>query len=190
MPTGDRFDFFLSRRGSVAAVAQEVADVLTGKGYTVVVQDYDIPSTANFVEAMHEAIKNARDLVVLFTRDYEASPYTRKEFTSFEADRAQSVEERRVVILRCEDAPLRGLFAPNVYQDLVGVDDPQERRRRILAAAEGQSQALRPPPRPFVGVPPRIASFTGRDAELDRLDGRCHADVSLLDVGRRATKRV
>jgi tetratricopeptide (TPR) repeat protein len=151
-------------------VAQEVAGVLTEKGYKVVVQDYDIPFTANFVEAMHEAIKNARDLVVLYTSDYEASPYTRKEFTSFEADRAQSAEERRVVILRCEDVPLRGLFATNVYQDLVGIDDPEERERRILAAAEGQSQALKPPPRPFVGVPPRVANFTGRDAELDRLD--------------------
>jgi hypothetical protein len=170
MRIGDRFDFFLSRRGSVAAVAREVAGVLTEKGYTVVVQDYDIPFTANFVEAMHEAIKNARDLVVLYTSDYEASPHTRKEFTSFEADRAQSAEERRVVILRCEDVPLRGVLAPHVYQDLVGIDDPEERRRRILAAAEGQSQALKPPPRPFVGVPARITNFTGRDAELDRLD--------------------
>ena len=134
------------------------------------VQDYDIPFTANFVEAMHEAIKNARDLVVLYTGDYEASPHTRKEFTSFEADRAQSAEERRVVILRCEDVPLRGLFATNVYQDLVGIDDLEERKRRILAAAEGQSQALEPPPHPFVGVPLRIANFTGREAELDRLD--------------------
>jgi hypothetical protein len=39
-----------------------------------------------------------------------------------------------------------------------------------LAAAEGQSQALEPPPHPFVGVQPRIANFTGREAELDRLD--------------------
>ena len=44
---------------------------------------------ASFIEEMHEAIKNSRDLVVLFTRDYEQSPYTRKEFTSFEADAAQ-----------------------------------------------------------------------------------------------------
>src|SRR5215813_2293920 len=170
MPAGDRFDFFLSRRGSVAAVAQEVAGVLTEKGYTVVVQDYDIPFTANFIETMHEAIKNSRDLIVLYTSNYEASPYTRKEFTSFEADRAQSVEERRVIILRCEDVPLRGLFASNVYQDLVGIDDREERKRRILAAAEGQSRALKPPPRPFVGVPPRIPNFTGRSEELDRLD--------------------
>jgi hypothetical protein len=30
---------------------------------------------------MHKAVKNARDLVVLFTRDYEHSPYTQMEFT-------------------------------------------------------------------------------------------------------------
>ena len=85
MPSGpgERYDFFLSRRGSVATIAQEVTDVLKEKGYKVFVQDYDIPLTANFIEEMHEAIKNARDLVVLFTRDYEQSPYTRMEFTSF-----------------------------------------------------------------------------------------------------------
>ena len=193
MPSGARSDFFLSRRGSVAAIGREVENVLAERGYTVVVQDYDIPLTANFVGAMHDAIKNCRDLVVLLTRDYEDSPYTRKEFTSFEADRAQSVEERRIVILRCEDVPLRGLFAPNVYQDLVDIDDPDERRRRILAAAEGQSQARKPPPRPFVGAPPRIASFTGRETELDRLDailigGDKPAAITQTTIGRAAVQ--
>jgi hypothetical protein len=157
----ERYDFFLSRRGSVATIAQEVTDVLKENGYRVRTQDYDIPITANFIEEMHEAVKNARDLIVLFTRDYEQSPYTRMEFTSFEANAAQSAEKRRMVILRCEDAPLLGLFAPHVYQELVGIGDAEERRSRILAAAEGRSQALEPPPRPFIGVPPRIASFTG-----------------------------
>src|SRR5262249_14124992 len=147
-----------------------VSGVLTEKGYKVFVQDYDIPITANFIEEMHEAVKNARDLVVLFTRDYEQSPYTRMEFTSFEANAAQSAEHRRMVILRCEDAPLLGLLPPHVYQDLVGIGDAEERRDRILAALEGRSQALEPPPRPFIGVPPRIASFTGRVGELERLD--------------------
>src|SRR5579863_1408743 len=87
-------DFFLSRRGSVAEIAREVTDVLTERGYAVIVQDYDIALTANFIEGMHEAIKNVRDLIVLFTVDYETSPYTRKEFTSFEADRALGGEER------------------------------------------------------------------------------------------------
>lgn len=172
MPGGNgvQYDFFLSRRGSVAAIAREVTDVLTEKGYRVFVQDYDIPLGASFVDAMHEAIKNSRDLIILFTRDYEQAPYTRKEFTSFEAERAQSAEERRIVVLRCEDVLLRGLLADNVYQDLVDVTDPAERRRRIVAAAEHQTQAVPPPPRPFIGVPPRIASFVGRLDELDQLD--------------------
>ena len=57
MPSGpaERYDFFLSRRGSVAAIAREVENALGEKGYRVFVQDYDIPITANFIEEMHEA---------------------------------------------------------------------------------------------------------------------------------------
>ena len=165
-----KYDFFVSRRGSVARIAQEVVQTLEEKGYRVISQDYDIPIGTSFVEKMHEAVKNTRDLVILFTGDYERSPFTRKEFTSFEADRGQSTEPRHIIILRCEDVPLRGLLADNVFQDLVGVEDAAERKRRIIAAAERQSQALVRPTRPFVGVPPRLAGFTGRVDALDRLD--------------------
>jgi tetratricopeptide (TPR) repeat protein len=189
----ERFDFFLSRRGSVAAVAQEVADVLAAANYRVIVQDYDIPLGASFVEAMHEGIKNARDLIVLFSGDYEQSPYTRKEFTSFEAERLQDERGRHIVVLRCEDAPLRGLLADVVYQDLVGVADPEERKHRILAAAERRSSADRPQRRrgrTFVGVPPRIAGFTGRVNELDRLDAVLtqKRPAAVTQVGRAAVQ--
>src|SRR5262245_39436513 len=141
---------------------------------------------------MHEAVKNSRDLIILFTRDYEQSPHTRKEFTSFEAERAQSAEARHIIVLRGVEVGLRGLLADNVYQDLVGVDDGEERKRRIIAAAERQSQAAAPPPRPFIGVPPRIASFTGRVDELDRLDAILMQDkpaaVTQASVGRAAVQ--
>jgi hypothetical protein len=75
------------------------------------------------------------------------------EFTSFEANAAQSTEKRRIVILRCENAPLLGLFAPHVYQDLVGIGDAEERRSRILAAVEGRSQALESPHEPKLEGP-------------------------------------
>ena len=64
-------------------------------------------------------------------------------------------------------------FWPTSSIGLVGVAEPEERRRRILAAAERRSSAERPRRRlgrTFVGVPPRIAGFTGRADELDRLD--------------------
>src|SRR5262245_15419578 len=189
---GRTYDFFLSRRGSVAAIAQEVKQVLAEKGYSVLTQDYDIPLSSSFVEKMHEGVINSRDLIVLFTHDYLQSPYTRKEFTSFEADRAKATEERHIIVLRCEDVPLRGLLADTVYQDLVGIEDPEERKRRIIAAAERQSQAAPPPPRPFMGVPPRIASFTGRADELNRLDTILMRDkpaaVTQASVGRAAVQ--
>jgi hypothetical protein len=62
---GFKDDFFLSRRGSVATVAREVADVLIENDYKVIVRDYDIPLGASFIEAMHEGVKNARDLTRL-----------------------------------------------------------------------------------------------------------------------------
>src|ERR1700756_2088294 len=101
MPSGpgERYDFFLSRRGSVAAIAQEVTDVLTEKGYKDLVEDYDFRQGASFLERMHEGVRNARDLIILFTGDYEQSPYTLKELTSFEAERAQSTEERHIIVL-------------------------------------------------------------------------------------------
>jgi tetratricopeptide (TPR) repeat protein len=194
MPSGpgERYDFFLSRRGSVAAIAREVADVLTEKGYTVFVQDYDIRFGDSLIEKMHEAVSKSRDLIILFTHDYLQSPYTRKEFTSFEAQRLRSLEERHIVVLRCDDAPMVGLLSDNVYQDLVGIDDLEKRKRRIIAAAERQSQAAPPPPRPFIGVPPRIASFTGRADELDRLDAILMKDklaaVTQASVGRVAVQ--
>ena len=142
---------------------------------------------------MHEAIKNARDLIILFTKDYEASPYTRKEFTSFEAERLRGEQDRHIVVLRCEDVPLRGLLADSVYQNLVGVTEPEERRRRIIAAAERRSSAERPQRRwgrTFVGVPPRIAGFTGRADELDRLDAILTQDkpAAVTQVGRAAVQ--
>ena len=44
--------------------------------------------------------------------------------------------------------------------------DSEERRRRVIAAAEGEAS----PGKLFLGVPPRIPVFTGRVEELERLD--------------------
>jgi hypothetical protein len=58
MPSGhgEHYDFFLSRRGSVAAIAEEVEQVLAEKGYSVLTQDYGIPLASSFIEKMHEGV--------------------------------------------------------------------------------------------------------------------------------------
>ncbi len=169
---GPEIDFFISRRGGAATTAQEVAEVLQSEGYTVFVQDYDIPQTADFIAAMDEGLKRCRHLVLLLTKDYASSKYTMMEVTNFLAAAARSADERRLAILCLDDCRPEGILASRVYSSLVGIADPQERKTRILAAAEGRSMAEPRRHKLFENVAPRDQNFTGRD---DRL-----ADMHLL----------
>ncbi len=164
-----QIDFFVSRRGASARVAQEVADVLTAAGYSLLVQDHDIPHGANFILAMHDALKRCRHFIALLTRDYDSTPFTTAEWTNFYAIAAQSGGDRRFIVLRVEDCDPEGLFSAVVFGDLVGVDTPTERRNRILAAAEGRANETRRRPKLFENVPPPDLNFTGRDASVAEL---------------------
>jgi tetratricopeptide (TPR) repeat protein len=159
-------DFFISRRGGAAAVAQEVAEVIKEEGYTVLVQDYDIPYGANFVEEIHGALTRCRHLIVLLTKDYTTSRFTMMEVTNFLAAAGRSADECRLVVLRLEDCEPEGVLAGSVYADLFGVVDPGERKARILAAAEGRSTAQPRRHKLFENVPPRDEKFTGREDDL------------------------
>lgn len=163
------FDYFVSRRGRAAAVAQEVAEIVKGAGYTVVVQDYDIPYSADFIAEMHRALMSCRHLIVLLTRDYTASEFTMMEVTNFLAAANRAVAERRLIVLRLDDCELEGILASRVYADLVGITDPGERKARILAAVEGRSTAQPRRQRLFENVPPRDAIFMGRDEHLSEI---------------------
>src|SRR5262245_32387881 len=164
-------DFFISRRGSTADVAQEVATVLKEEGYTVLVQDYDIAYASDFIAAIDNALKRCRHLILLLTKDYTTSEYTMMEVTNFLAAAGRAADERRLVILRLDDSTPEGILASRVYGDLGGIDDPQERKRRILAAAEGRSTATQRRHKLFENVAPRDLNFAGRDQTLSELHG-------------------
>ena len=83
-------DYFISRRGTSTEAAQEVADVLTGAGYSVIVQDYHIAHGANFIAAMHDALKKCRHFIALLSEDYDDAPFTGAEWTNFYSISAQS----------------------------------------------------------------------------------------------------
>ena len=59
------------------------------------------------------------------------------ERTSYRStlDQAAAASRGGGRFLQSENVPLRGLLADNVYQDLVNVFDPEERKRRIIAAS-------------------------------------------------------
>ena len=129
-------------------------------------QDYDIPHSANFIAAMHDALTRSRHLIVLLTKDYAASRFTMMELTNFLAAAGRSADERRLVVLRVDDCDPEGILAGAVFGDLVGIADAAECKRRILAAAEGRSTAQPRRHKLFENVPPRDARFTGRDDHL------------------------
>ena len=177
------YDFFLSRRGSIAATAQEVADVLEAEDYRVRVQDYDFASGGQFVADIDDALKQARDLLILYSRGYHGSFWTRQEFHNFLAEVATANGTRRIGLLRCDDDNPSGLLSSATYGDLHNVADPAERRRIILGVARGEAPSARPTPRIFGGatMPPENLLFTGRKAEQEAL----HTAL-LSDTGRAA----
>jgi hypothetical protein len=80
---GFAYDYFISRRGTAAALAREAADVLAAAGYMVRVQDYDFAASGQFVRDIDDALKQCRHLLILHTADYHDSFWTRSEFHNF-----------------------------------------------------------------------------------------------------------
>ncbi|HVC61874.1 MAG TPA: toll/interleukin-1 receptor domain-containing protein [Acetobacteraceae bacterium] len=172
------YAFFISRRGTVAAEAQEVADVLRSEGFRVLVQDYDAARGENFPLFIHDALTKTRHLLVLHSADHDTTHWTRQEFANFLAAPDARAAERRIFVLRCDSANPRRLLAGVVCGDLHDVPDPAERRRIILAVARGEAPAARPSPRSFGGsMKLENRRFTGRDDRLAAM----HAALSAED---------
>jgi tetratricopeptide (TPR) repeat protein len=166
---GPPIDFFVSRRGSAAKIAQEVAQTLVDAGYKVFVQDRDISLTANFVAEMHEALVRCRHFIAILTDDYDSATFTREEWTNFFAAAAPFTGERRFIVLRADDTKPRGLFAARAYGDLVGVTNDHRRKEIILAAAEGRSITPSRNMEILHGLPPRTSLLVGRGVLLREL---------------------
>lgn len=161
--------FFISHRGSRTAEAKEVAGYLQDAGYSYRLQSYDFPLSGSFPLEMHRALIEAQHLVVLYCDDYDKSPYTMAEFTNFWAAMTQN-SSRRIILIRVQDCMPRGLFAAQIFADLVTLTDPDERRAEVLRAVQGQPPMRRPEAPIIAGLPSANLHFVGREAELSALN--------------------
>ncbi len=162
-------DYFISRRGTHAPVAQEVAGILREIGVTSFSQDYDIAHGENFIGRIHDALGRCEHFIALLTSDYASAAYTKAEWTNFYPVYVETDGARRFIVIRLEDCEPPGLLRGIVYADLTAITDPQERRRRIVEAIAGRSMAIPRYDWLFENVPNRDLNFTGRDERLVEL---------------------
>ena len=62
-------DFFISRAGADKAIAAEIATILVGAGYRVILQDWDF-ANKNFMGEMHYALGPKTRVIALLSADY------------------------------------------------------------------------------------------------------------------------
>ena len=125
MPSGpaERYDFFLSRRGSVAAIAIEVTDVLKEKGYKVHVRGLRLPFRCELRRGharRHQELARPPHPITPLTTKRRSTP-ARSSLASRRSWR-KAREERHIIsacavrTCRCADC-----LPTMSYQDLVGV---------------------------------------------------------------------
>jgi tetratricopeptide (TPR) repeat protein len=171
------FDYFISRRGSAADIAVEVADVLEHSGFRVKIQDHDFSRGGDFIGDIHDALVSARHLFVLHTADYDENYWTRKEFTNFLACLPESQGTRRICMLRCDASMPRGILANVVFGDITNVVDAEQRSQIILSTAKGAPLSARREPPVFGGsMPKKNSNFTGREQIIAKITSLARGD--------------
>jgi hypothetical protein len=167
-------DFFISRSGSDAAVAQAIGAVLEAAGHRVLLQDWDFPNH-NFIERMHTALQTCARVIALLSPTYLASDYCSAEWINRLA-RDPLNRQGRLILLRVAPCEPGGMLTALQYWDAVPVrDDPRALRTLVLGAIQPGRHKPDDPwlaqywrgARPLLHPEIRAtASFTGRAREL------------------------
>jgi nucleoside phosphorylase len=151
-------DFFISHAGADSDWAEWIASILKANGYRVELDLWDWPAGSNFVVEMDRATREAERTLVVLTKQYLKGVYTQPEWAAALVTDPGSAK-RKLVPVRVEPCEPRGLLAPIVYVDLVGLDETAATH----ALLEGVRNARRPSSynSPFPAVPADDEEFPG-----------------------------
>jgi len=175
-------EFFLSRAGPDAAIAEAIAHILEAAGRTVIIQDWDFKNRA-FMERMHAALCSGARTLALLSPDYLASDHCAAEWQNTIADDPLN-KTSRLIVLRIKQCVPVGLLKSLAYWDLVpvlaGLPASSNMLRDILLAAvqPGRQKSLPPDlSKLFSKAQPVLhpeirptPCFTGRDQQLIALE--------------------
>ena len=132
---GSAKDFFISYTQTDRQAAEWIAWQLEAAGYSVVLQAWDFQQGQNFVLAMDRASQEAGRTLVVLSPDFLASRFTAPEWA---AAFAKDPTGQRGLLLPVRVKPCNpdGLLGQIVYIDLVGAQNKDDARQRLLAGVD------------------------------------------------------
>lgn len=170
--------FFISYATKEEAIAQEVAAILSKRGYSSIAQFKDFPQ-GNFVRAMREGIESTDRFIALQSKAYWESDHCQSEWDAAYA-RDPGAKQRKIVPFLLEPVPLPPMASEIVYKSLVGLTKAQ-RKKAIIDWIDYQ-----PPSRSPKELRKTLAAQASPDVRVedDRIDAGPNTlfDKPLVDM--------
>lgn len=172
-PSGETWDFFVSRAGPDAAFSSEIARILASEGCRVLVQEQDF-ANRSFMERMHAGLKSGARVIALLSPDYLTRDHCEAEWQGAIADDPLN-RSRRLIVMRVRESKPVGLLSVFAYWDLVPLrGNLRLLRDVVLAAVRDEVPALAAPYRRTAEVLLHsdirdVPGFAGRSEDLDNI---------------------
>ena len=134
--------FFISYTGADIDRAKWVTKTLEDNGYTAIIQARDFLVGTHFPQNMDEALKNTEAVLTIVSAKYLSSDYCRSEWlTAYRQDRTGG--RRYIIPVRVEEVVPEGMLARNIYIDIFGDMNEEERKKKLLIGMKERLQKLK-----------------------------------------------
>lgn len=144
-------DFFISYNQADKHWAQGIGDWLDHAGFSTILQATDFVAGSNFVSEMHNAVEDARRVILVLSPDYLKAQFPQAEWTAVFA-KDPTNQNRTIIPVRVRECEPGGLLRPITYIDLVGLRVEQA-REKFIAEILAMLQRKRPVGRAIESVP-------------------------------------